>query len=153
MAEALRKTATRLEDGGYYAWGHMGGCNCGNLAQTITRLSKAEIHAYAMQRYGDWREQLLEFCPSSGYPLDLVIEKLVEYGFTVKELKKLETLSDPKVIAVLPDGRNELSRNSREDAVLYMRTWADVLEAELGFEELKQAAQPKPVLTEEQELV
>ena len=33
LIEALRKTAKKLEKGARYQWGHMGCCNCGNLAQ------------------------------------------------------------------------------------------------------------------------
>jgi len=56
LIDALRRTARKLENGAPYQWGHMGGCNCGNLAQEITKLSKDQIHAYAMQRYGDWND-------------------------------------------------------------------------------------------------
>ncbi|WP_243635867.1 hypothetical protein [Hymenobacter edaphi] len=41
VIEALRTTAQRLSTQAPYQWGHMGSCNCGHLAQTITRLSKA----------------------------------------------------------------------------------------------------------------
>ena len=41
---ALRATADRLAaPDARYEWGHMGGCNCGHLAQTVTTLSRAEI--------------------------------------------------------------------------------------------------------------
>jgi hypothetical protein len=45
----LRKTAASIEKSPHYQWGHMGSCNCGFLAQEITRLSKDEIHACAMK--------------------------------------------------------------------------------------------------------
>lgn len=44
---ALRETAKRLEEGAQYAWGNHGSCNCGNLLQVITDLSKEEILTYA----------------------------------------------------------------------------------------------------------
>jgi hypothetical protein len=40
---ALRETATRLRDGIYYAWGHHGACNCGNLLQVVTTFNKEEF--------------------------------------------------------------------------------------------------------------
>ena len=73
LVDALRRTARKLASGASYQWGHMGSCNCGNLAQELTRLTKAEIHAFAMQGRGDWREQVEEFCPTSGLPMDLLI--------------------------------------------------------------------------------
>ena len=60
VIQALRNTAHRLATAPYQ-WGHMGSCNCGHLAQTITRLTKAEIHARAMQRYGDWERQSIDY--------------------------------------------------------------------------------------------
>ena len=48
IIEAIRKTVTMLENGNRYEWGHMGSCNCGNLAQAITSFSRAEIQKYAL---------------------------------------------------------------------------------------------------------
>jgi len=53
IIDALRRTADKLKNGSQYMWGHMGSCNCGNLAQEVTKRTKAEIHAYAMQGHGD----------------------------------------------------------------------------------------------------
>jgi hypothetical protein len=64
VIQALRDTAQRLATQAPYQWGHMGSCNCGHLAQTITNLTKGEIHARAMQRYGDWERQLIDYCPT-----------------------------------------------------------------------------------------
>jgi hypothetical protein len=71
LIQALRRTAQKLSIGNPYQWGHMGSCNCGNLAQELTQLTKAQIHEFAMQGRGDWREQVEEFCPTSGLPMDL----------------------------------------------------------------------------------
>ncbi len=53
LVAALRATARRLEQGASYCWTHMGSCNCGQLAQTLTRLPKEEIHRLALERAGD----------------------------------------------------------------------------------------------------
>ncbi|MCB0841025.1 MAG: hypothetical protein KDD99_30360 [Bacteroidetes bacterium] len=132
LIQALRKTAENLDQGSNYQWGHMGACNCGNLAQELTGLSKAEIHTYALQsRHGDWAEQAMEYCPDSGYPLDYVIDLLLESGLTLSDLKHLERLSDANILRNLPEGKKYLQKNSRKDVVLYLRTWADLLEKEL----------------------
>lgn len=129
VIKALRNTINNLKSGAPYQWGHMGSCNCGNLAQEVTRLSKSEIHAFAMQRHGDWNEQLNEYCPSSGLPVDLMIGELVGAGFTLEDLMHLERLSDPQVLKVIPTAkRNELRKNSKEDVVLYLETWVKLLE-------------------------
>jgi hypothetical protein len=132
VIQALRDTAQRLATEAPYQWGHMGSCNCGHLAQTVTHLTKAEIHAQAMQRYGDWERQLTEYCPTSGLPFDQTIDEMLALGFSRSDLTHLERLSDPAIRRVIPfERRNALRHNQRDDVVLYLRTWADLLEAEL----------------------
>ena len=64
LIAAIERTAKKLKNGAAYQWGHMGACNCGNLAQELTSLSKAEIHRFAMERSGDWNYQLRKFYPN-----------------------------------------------------------------------------------------
>ena len=102
LGEALRVTAKRITSGSRYKWTHMGACNCGHLAQTVTFNSPEALHKIALQRAGDWAEQTREYCPTSGYPLDFVISALLDLGATLQELRDLERLSDPKrALAVL----------------------------------------------------
>ena len=136
IVQALRTTARRLEGATglkAYQWGHMGSCNCGHLAQVITKLDQADIHRRALQtRHGDWDDQLNDYCPHSGLPLDDVIDEMLALGFTRADLAHLERLSDPTVRAALPaEQRHALRHNARPDVVLYLRTWADLLEAQL----------------------
>lgn len=131
LVQYIREAAKKLQQSPDYQWGHMGSCNCGFLAQEITRYTKAEIHQRAMARKGDWNEQLNDYCPTSGLPMDDMISELLNYGFDVPDLKHLERLSDPEVLARLPEHRRYLRHNLREDVVLYMRTWADMLEEKL----------------------
>ncbi|EAY30510.1 aldo-keto reductase family protein [Microscilla marina] len=132
LIEALRKTADKLAKGAPYQWGHMGSCNCGNLAQEITQLSKAKIHEYALQtRFGDWSEQTSEFCPTSNLPMDIVISEMLNAGLTRTDLKHLEKLSDKQVLKRLPANNRYLMHNKRDDVVKYLRTWADLLEEQL----------------------
>jgi len=129
LISSIRKTAQRLKNGSPYQWGHMGACNCGNLAQELTNLSKGEIHQLAMQGVGDWNDQLREYCPSSGFPMDIMISKLLEAGLSLDDLADLEKLSNPAILAEIPIARrNKLSKNNRNDVVLYMETWANLLE-------------------------
>ena len=128
---ALRKTANNLEKSTTYQWGHMGSCNCGFLAQEITHLRKDEIHARAMERYGDWSEQLNDFCPSSGLRMDDLISELIAFGFDPDDLKHLERLSDGNILRALPLEQRNLKYNAKADVVTYLRTWATVLENEM----------------------
>jgi hypothetical protein len=132
LINALRITAKKLAEGGNYQWGHMGSCNCGNLAQELTNLTKSEIHQFAMQGRGDWREQVEEFCPTSGLSIDLLIADLLHRGLSVTDLQDLEWLSDQKILKRIPlERRDKMRHNVREDVVLYMNTWANILEEQL----------------------
>lgn len=125
----LRATATHLENSELYEWGHMGACNCGFLAQQVTGLKKADIHDRAMQGYGDWNEQLNDYCPTSGLALDDVITNLLSVGFDIDDLKRLERLSDEKVLHQMKV--ESLERNQKRNVVAYIRAWANLLEEEL----------------------
>lgn len=129
LIKAIRQTAQNLHHHKPYQWGHMGACNCGNLAQELTHLSKAEIHAYAMSGYGDWSEQVAAFCPTSQMPMDLLINELIAAGLTLEDLINLERLKDEAVLNRLQ--RPHLRYNDREDVAQYLETWADLLEEKL----------------------
>jgi hypothetical protein len=128
VIDALRRTAKKLQSDTPYMWGHMGSCNCGNLAQEITKLSKAQIHAYAMQGRGDWNEQLNDYCDTSQLPMDLLIHELLTAGFDLNDLKNLEKLSDNAILERLPIEKRYLKHNLREDVVVYLNEWANLLE-------------------------
>jgi len=131
LIQALRATAQKIEKSDSYQWGHMGLCNCGFLAQEITSLSKQEIHRRAMLRHGDWSEQLNDYCPTSGLPMDSLIDELVHFGFTPGELTHLERLSDPLVLQKIPFEQRHLKHNVKKDVVLYLNAWATLLEQTL----------------------
>lgn len=131
LIEVLRNTSRKLESSSNYQWGHMGLCNCGFLAQEITKLTKEEIHRRAMQRHGDWSEQLNDYCPTSGLPMDDLISELIEFGFTREELTHLERLSDPTVLGELPFEQRNLKHNLKMDVVKYLNAWANTLERKL----------------------
>lgn len=111
----------------------MGACNCGHLAQTVTRLDAEDIRRYALERAGEWAEQGLEYCPASGYPMDAILSALFELGLSTDDLGHLERLSDPDVLRRVPtEARNALSYRDRDHVVLYMRTLAELLERQLA---------------------
>jgi hypothetical protein len=130
LVTTLRATAAHLEAGAAYKWSHFGQCNCGHLAQTVTRLSPQELQAAAFAtREGDWGEQARDYCPSSGYPLDYVLSRLFAIGMEPEDVQHLERLSDSKVLKHA--GVQALSHTRRDHVVLYMRAWADLLEQAL----------------------
>ncbi|MEM6572570.1 MAG: hypothetical protein AAF957_29415 [Planctomycetota bacterium] len=136
LIDALRTTAARLREGSPFAWGHMGSCICGHLAQTITELSPAEIHRRAMERHGDWSQQSVDHCPTSGLAIDHVLDEMLALGMHIGDVRHLENLSDPRVLARVP--ARWLRRQDSTHAVQYMEAWAELLEDELN-------ARPAPV--------
>lgn len=131
LIEALRNTARTLASSTHYQWGHMGACNCGFLAQEITKQRKEEIHSKAMERSGDWTEHLNDYCATSGLLFDDLISSLLAFGLDVEDLKHLERLSDGEVLRTLPLEKRNLQHNRKEDVIIYLSAWADLLEIRL----------------------
>jgi hypothetical protein len=131
LIDALRRTARKLAEGAPYQWGHMGGCNCGNLAQELTKMTRAQIHQYAMQRYGDWNEQVADYCDASQLPFDVIINQMLDAGLSLEDLKHLEKLDDRAVLHRLPIDRRHLIHNRRDDVVTYLTEWANLLEEKM----------------------
>lgn len=132
LIEALRETAARLRNGAHYAWGNHGACNCGNLTQVVTKLSKEEILAYAHTGIGEWTELAEDYCGITNAPAGLLITKLQEIGLTPSDIHNLEYLEDKSVLQRLPGGFRWLQRNVREDVIVYFETFADLLEEQLA---------------------
>jgi hypothetical protein len=137
LIEALRNTATRLREGAHYAWGNHGACNCGNLLQHVTHLSKEEILRHAHAGVGEWTELANDYCGVTGSPVDLMISHLQDIGLTATDIHNIEYLEDKEILQHLPGGFRWLQRNVREDVMVYFETFADVLEAKLIARELK----------------
>ena len=129
LIRAIRSTVKKLIHNAPYQWGHMGSCNCGLLAQEMTRMSKADIHSLAMHSEGSWTDQSRAYCPTSSLPMDFLISAMLAYGLEIKDLEYLEKLSDPKILKTI--GFPSLRFNLRKDVIRYMETWAGILEEEL----------------------
>jgi len=132
LVNILRETSARLESGDSYQWSHFGRCNCGHLVQTVTRLSAAEIHAVCSPELLEWSEIPDDYCAGTGLRLEYVLDRLRELGLSRDDLRQVEDLSDASVLRALPGGHRWLQRNCREDVNVYFRTWADLLEKDLG---------------------
>lgn len=134
LIDTLRATARRIRNSSGFSWTHMGRCICGNLAQTITSLTPAEIHALALQKAGDWEQQTLDYCPSSRFTIDYVIQCMLDLGLNRQDIAHLEKLSDARVLRYL--GVTHLDYRSAGDAVSYLNAFADILEAELPEDQI-----------------
>ena len=145
LIAALRETADRLQGGVRHQWGHMGNCNCGHLAQTLTHLAPREIHARAMESVGDWRDQVTEYCPTSRLPFDTIVDSMIRAGLTTSDIADLERLCGDEIIAEIDEARLPLDHRDRDDAILYLQTWADLLERRwrLNFERTTAAERTK----------
>ena len=132
LINALRTTASRLKNGANYTWGNHGSCNCGNLLQVVTQLSRQEILQYAHTGFGEWTELAEEYCYVTDAPVNLMISSLEKLGLTPTDIHNLEYLEDKEVLRQLPGGFRWLKKNKREDVIVYFETYANVLAAKLA---------------------
>ena len=129
LISKLREAANTIESDGDYNWGHVGKCNCGHLLQTITPMDSSEIYQRAqVQKLDEWSEYVNDYCSTSGMHIDSMIDILLEAGLHLDDIHELEYLSNKEVLNALPGGFRYLQKGNKEDAVVYMKTWADVLE-------------------------
>lgn len=84
-----------------------------------------------MQRYGDWNEQVEDYCSTSQMPIDLVINEMLNAGLMLEDIKHLEKLDDRQVLIRFPLEVRHLKHNVRDDVVAYMNAWADLLEEQI----------------------
>lgn len=132
LIDALRNTAKRIAASKTnYDWKNIGACNCGNLVQVVTGQDKKQIHQNGIQKHGDWEMLVYLYKEDSKYEIDKTIKKLVELGMTLDDIVNLENLGCPKILSKLPEDRKYLKRDRREDVILYLETWASMLEEEL----------------------
>lgn len=131
LIDVLRQTVVALKDSDQYQWGHSGACNCGHLAQVLTGYDKAQIHYWAMQKGGDWTDNAGEYCDTSGYEIDRVIEIMLQAGLQIEDIQDIENLSNPRILRSLPPARRNLQRHVKADVVTYFEAWIALLQSEL----------------------
>jgi len=126
MVEALRKAAKKIGKE-HYSWKDIGHCNCGNLAQVVTGKSGKEILKQGIKKHGDWEILTKLYRENSMYEIDHYIDSMIEIGFRLDQIAKLENLSDEKILNEIGV---DLRRDKKEDVILYLNTWADMIERE-----------------------
>ena len=129
LKKILQETSNRLKkDETPYSWGHFGKCNCGHLAQTVTKLTSKEIHESASFLGGDWGVRVEEYCPVSRFLIDDIIRKLLTLGLEHEDIIHLENLSDKNVLGKIPGQPTYLDRNSKEHAILYFDALIELID-------------------------
>lgn len=131
LINAIKRAASKIENRTDYQWGHMGGCNCGHLAQELTPFSKREIHGYAMRKSGDWTDQVQDYCTTSQMPMDEIISSMMESGLERHDMIELERLKNHSVRLFMGEKGRNLSHNKKQDVVDYMKAWAEMLEIKM----------------------
>jgi hypothetical protein len=131
LINALKETADRLKNGNHYAWGNHGSCNCGNLLQVLTPFDSKDILKIAQTGIGEWTELAEETCSVTSLPVADLLGSLQHAGLTPVDIHNIEYLEDKTVLKALPGGFRWLKRNKREDVIVYLETFASLLEAEL----------------------
>jgi len=140
---AIKNAAKKLRSNSPYSWGHLGSCNCGHLVQSLTRLSKDEIHEAALERTGDWSEISKNYCDTSGLKIDKIISIMLNEGLALEDIEYLENLSDPDVIKKMEVDIKSLRKNNRLFVINYLEVWAKVLEEKNIIAAQKFSAKPQ----------
>ena len=86
---------------------------------------------YAHSGTGEWTELAEDYCGITDAPVSLLLIKLQQLGLTPTDIHNIEYLEDKEVLMHLPGGFRWLSRNKREDVIMYMETFAELLEEKL----------------------
>lgn len=164
LITALRTAASALESGRFsYSWSNPASCNCGVLACSLLGKSMAgmtrevDFFVHDRNKNATWRHNTGVFCPITGIPENTLFRTLFSFGLTTKDFGELEYLSNPEVLArfplvpqrrkwwqfrVSPPQEISLNYKNANDAAIYMRVWANLLE-ERGKDD-----QPEPVTNE-----
>ena len=58
----------------------------------------------------------------------MIFHQVEKLGMTHEDIVKLENLSDPEVLHNLEGGFQYLERNNKDHVVLYMKSYANLLE-------------------------
>jgi hypothetical protein len=81
---------------------------------------------------GAWEPENIGSCRVTGTPLDAVFDELEAIGLDPADIQHLERLSDPKIRKRLGTHSTEFPHHVRENAIAYLRAWAELLEEELA---------------------
>jgi len=112
LVEALTIVVTALKnDTIYYKWKDTNTCNCGLVAQAVTRTNKDELDELYLQPIASpiqvknkskfsptWSDMVAEYCPLTKEPVTEIFKKLFDAGMTREDIGHLEYLSDPEIL-------------------------------------------------------
>lgn len=139
LIKALRAAADTIErQPRMYCWSSMDSCNCGVVAQHLLGVDVDELGELRHNNdfTGTWSS--VDRCIKTGLPMSLVYQKLAENGLDPKDVVHLEHLTNEAILEEagiskenhLNPGRGQGYRRYfeiPENAVKYMRTWANQL--------------------------
>ena len=55
---------------------------------------------------------------------------MLDIGLNTDDLYSLERLSSPRILKRLPRGQRYLRHNSKDDLIVYLKAWVELLEEE-----------------------
>lgn len=128
--EALKKTIYNLENDVYeYNWDKFESCNCGILAKSIIGGKDLDGCGYrnSPSLYGSGASAMFH-CLATGLPLPEVYQAVKDAGFTFREMRHLEVMTDEEILKKA--GMSILSRLFFDKAhlIAYLKAWVSILE-------------------------
>lgn len=124
--EALRETAKRVLTR-HYDWVNSAACNCGHLAQVVMGLNRTQLTRKLGSDQSTTYENRVRdlMCRVTNKPMIKVIQALIDFGFTAKEIMHLEDLDDP---AIIGRAKKHFHYKTPAHVADYLNAWADMLE-------------------------
>lgn len=148
LITALRLAASAIENRAVkYDWYRPQYCNCGIVACCVLGIKPPSLRRRIMRLAGRGVEASWAGMADCACPRAVALFKsLFLAGFTRKDFKQLEDLSNPNVIRRMRKAgmKGEIRRTVCDDAVAYMRAWADLLAEEDQKQQLIHVAMPHP---------
>jgi hypothetical protein len=129
--DALRGLADKLRDPStYYYWNHASTCNCGLLAQVTSGVTEKELldNPYIKRT---WNSVLncydAALCRITNIRLAVIVESLLNTGFTHDEIRGLEYINHCKIINYMKSRHMpyQPSKENRWAALSYVEAWIE----------------------------
>lgn len=144
LADALRNAVTEIK-AGKYCWADASRCNCGVVAQQLLGCNSVQLHQKMRSEdiVGSWGIRCRDrMCSSTGQPLGVVLDRLVEAGMSYNDIADLEMINNPDIRVRANLGMTVCGEDIRHrpifeefhrpETIAYMLAWADMIDEQLG---------------------
>ncbi len=138
LAQDLSNVINALEkDAFHYDWTDPSTCNVGLVAQAITHKTAGEISNIYYSDYREsieitkkpsWTSSINYYCSLTGRDLKGIVGDLRAAGLSNNDIKNLEYLQDPRILARSGiDVKNPDYYRKRDNLIKYLKAWKGLI--------------------------